>query len=189
MSPFTISLLSVCAAGAVLLHHGLRDAPDLELDLAHPGLARLDGRLTLDGQPFTGRTIHTRFDGTVLREEWAAGRRHGASTVHHANGRLAETRTYRDGRKSGTHLGFWDDGTPKFHYEFANGLHEGDAIEWYPDGSPLRSFHYEDGKESGAQRWWNPDGSIRANYVVRDGRRFGLIGTKGCTSQGAGADR
>jgi antitoxin component YwqK of YwqJK toxin-antitoxin module len=96
------------------------------------------------------------------------------------NNRLAEDRTYHLGKKVGKHIGFWEEGKPKFEYNFIEGELDGLANEWYRNGKAYKSFHYTMGYEEGSQKMWWESGVIRANYVVKQGRRFGLIGLKLC---------
>jgi len=96
---------------------------------------------------------------------------------------IAENRFYHLGKKTGKHVGFWENGNTKFEFYFLNGEHQGIAKEWYNNGNPYRSFHYEKGYEEGSQKMWWENGTIRANYVVKNNRRYGLIGLKLCMNQ------
>lgn len=96
------------------------------------------------------------------------------------NKQLAEYRTYHAGKKVGKHVGFWEDGQPKFEFNFMDGELQGIANEWYRNGQPYKAFHYKMGYENGSQKMWWENGIIRANYVVKQGRRYGLIGLKLC---------
>ena len=87
------------------------------------------------------------------------------------------------------HLGWWEDGTPKFEYHFnTKGAYEGKRKEWYKNGQLVRDFNYVSGKEVGSQRMWAKNGKIRANYEVKNGERFGLIGLKKCYTVNANSN-
>jgi len=94
--------------------------------------------------------------------------------------KLAEFRNYHLGKKVGKHIGFWDNGNPKFEYHFSDGELQGVSNEWYENGRPYKVMHYQKGYEAGSQKMWWENGVIRANYVVKQGRRYGLIGLKLC---------
>ncbi|MEI6189129.1 MAG: toxin-antitoxin system YwqK family antitoxin [Chitinophagia bacterium] len=94
--------------------------------------------------------------------------------------KLAEFRNYHLGKKEGKHIGFWENGNPKFEYHFSEGELQGITNEWYENGRPYKVMHYQKGYEAGSQKMWWENGVIRANYVVKQGRRYGLIGLKLC---------
>ena len=172
-----LALEIVVADGASSLESG---EPEV-LEATAVGLERIEGRLHLEGEPFTGRLVRRHEGGSVeSMTYYRDGLRHGQARAWYASGALRYRRSYRGGREEGVHVGWWEDGSLHFIYAFEDGVHEGNAREWYPDGTPYRDFNYVEGKESGPQRMWHTDGSLRANYVVKDGRRYGLIGSKGC---------
>lgn len=117
----------------------------------------------------------TAFIGSYLN-----GLEEGLQQKNYNNKKVAETRYYHKGKKVNVHLGYWEDGKPKFEYHFLNGEQHGIEKEWYQNGQPYKVFHYENGYESGSQKMWWENGVIRANYVVKNGRRYGLVGLKLC---------
>ena len=95
---------------------------------------------------------------------------------------LAEERFYINGKKEGTHKGFWPDGKPKFLFTAVDNEYEGEFKEWYASGLLGKQFHYINGKEEGSQRLWWDNGTVRANYVIKHGKKYGLIGLKTCSN-------
>ena len=89
---------------------------------------------------------------------------------------------YIDGKKEGNHKGWWENGKPKFNYNFLSGEHQGELTEWYNSGNMFRHFNYQMGYEEGAEKMWWENGEIRANYVVKTGKKYGLIGMKICVN-------
>ena len=120
---------------------------------------------------------------TIFMGGYFNGIEEGVHKKWHPNKQIAEVRLFHLGKKIGKHIGFWENGNPKFEFYFSNGEHQGIAKEWYKNGKPYRSFHYENGYEEGSQKMWWENGTIRANYVVKKGRRYGLIGLKLCMNQ------
>ena len=120
---------------------------------------------------------------TIFLGGYFNGIEEGVQKKWYANKQIAELRLFHLGKKIGKHIGFWENGNPKFEFYFSNGEHQGIAKEWYKNGKPYRSFHYENGYEEGSQKMWWENGTIRANYVVKKGRRYGLIGLKLCMNQ------
>jgi antitoxin component YwqK of YwqJK toxin-antitoxin module len=144
---------------------------------------------------FHGDTLYhrqTRFSGNVVARyengdsaslsSYQNGLQHGMMKSWYANKVVSEVRHFDKGHKTGTHKGYWEDGSLKFEYEFLDGEHHGVLREWYRNGQPYKVFHYEKGYESGSQKMWWENGLIRANYVVKNGRRYGLIGLKLCVN-------
>ncbi len=120
---------------------------------------------------------------TLFIGSYYKGIEEGIHKKWYSNKQIAEIRFYHLGKKMGKHIGFWENGNPKFEFYFTNGEHQGIAKEWYNNGKPYRTFHYEKGYEEGSQKMWWENGTIRANYVVKNGRRYGLIGLKLCMNQ------
>lgn len=108
------------------------------------------------------------------------GLEEGVQKKWHPNKQIASNRNYHAGKKTGKHLGFWENGLPQYEFYFEEGEHHGIAKEWYQNGQPYRTFHYEHGYEQGSQKMWWENGITRANYVVKNGRRYGLVGLKLC---------
>jgi antitoxin component YwqK of YwqJK toxin-antitoxin module len=107
---------------------------------------------------------------------------------HYDSGAVAEERTYLDGREDGIHRGWWPDGSPRFEYNYSEGVLEGRSREWFASGALWREQQYVKGHESGLQRLYWEDGRVRASYEVVDGRRYGLMGAKGCATRSDSAE-
>lgn len=120
---------------------------------------------------------------TLFIGSYFKGIEEGLHKKWYSSNQIAEIRYYHLGKKTGKHIGFWENGKSKFEFNFLNGEHQGVAKEWYKNGNPYRTFHYENGYEEGSQRMWWENGTVRANYVVKKGRRYGLIGLKLCMNQ------
>ena len=120
---------------------------------------------------------------TVYLGGYFNGIEEGVQKKWYNSKQISEIRYYHLGKKVGKHIGYWENGNPKFEYYFLNGEHHGVAKEWYKNGKPYRTFHYVNGYEEGSQKMWWENGTIRANYVVKNGRRYGLIGLKLCMNQ------
>jgi antitoxin component YwqK of YwqJK toxin-antitoxin module len=180
-----------CFVFAVFLLVGCRQTQDAPEAFARPRavfvrdtpgvLERQNGLLLHHGRPFDGYFLELFPNGdTASVGGFVLGKAEGVSKSWYTGGRLREIRFYRAGKKTGRHLGWWDNGAPKFEFNFQNDLHEGPARTWYAEGSPDSDFFYQNGYETGAQRAWYPDGTLRLNYVVREGRKYGLTGVKNC---------
>ena len=130
---------------------------------------------------FSGTIFNTYSSGdTAMIQQFSSGLEQGFFKKWYVNKQLAESRFFQAGKKLGKHIGFWEDGKPKFEFYFTKGEHDGIANEWYANGQAYKAFHYTMGYENGSQKMWWENGVIRANYVVKQGRRYGLIGLKLC---------
>ena len=120
---------------------------------------------------------------TIFKGGYFNGIEEGVHKKWYTLKQVAEIRHYHLGKKTGKHIGFWENGNTKFEFYFLKGEHNGIAKEWYNNGKLYRAFHYANGYEEGSQKMWWENGTIRANYVVKNGRRYGLVGLKLCMNQ------
>lgn len=183
---FTMLLLGVVSMTRDRARHTSsagKEAVPIIIDAQDAQLGYHRGVQYYAGQRFSGTIVRRDAQGNVLEQTpYVDGLKHGMVGAWYASGQRKHERPYVEGKREGVHQGWWADGTLRFSYTFVNDLHDGTANEWYPSGLLAEAFTYEAGKEEGSQQMWRPDGTIRANYVVKEGRRYGLIGSKPCTS-------
>jgi len=101
-------------------------------------------------------------------------------TKHYDNGRVAESRMYLRGVKTGVHRGWWPNGMPQFECTFKDGLSEGTCREWFENGQLATLHRFHDGVATGFQQGWSVRGEPQFSYEMRDGRRYGLLGALTC---------
>jgi antitoxin component YwqK of YwqJK toxin-antitoxin module len=155
--------------------------PDMVIHSKDPFLQMHQDTLFFQDKKFSGTIFDTYSNGdTAMTGHFLNGLEQGVFKKWYANKQLAESRSFEAGKKMGKHIGFWEDGKPKFEFYFTKGEHDGIANEWYSNGQAYKAFHYTMGYENGSQKIWWENGVIRANYVVKQGRRYGLIGLKLC---------
>lgn len=172
------SLLLLCAIC------GCRPNTDrIKVNITDTNLSLRAGIFYYRDAPFTG-TVYSLFPSgdTARAETFVEGKEDGWLKWWYPNKQTAQLRYFADGKKIGIHRGWWEDGKPKFEYNFVNDEHEGEAKEWFKNGKLFRLFHYKAGHEEGSEKMWWEDGKIRANYVVIDGEKFGLFGQKLCVN-------
>jgi antitoxin component YwqK of YwqJK toxin-antitoxin module len=157
---------------------------EISLSSTDAGLYRVNGIVYRKNSPYTGSII-TLFPGTSdtsLIERFLAGKEHGVWRKFYLSHRLKETRLFRDGKKVGDLIIYWENGNRQLHYVFDNDEYEGICREWNEAGMLTREMGYHLGHEAGAQKWWYDNGKIKSNYIISNGRRFGLLGTKNCVN-------
>ena len=126
--------------------------------------------------------INSYFNGVEegVQKKWYENKQLAEQKKWYDNRQLAEQRFYINGKKEGTHKGWWPDGKPKYIFEADNDEYNGEFKEWYASGLLGKQFHYTNGQEEGSERLWWDNGTVRANYVIRNGKKYGLIGLKTC---------
>ena len=157
------------------------DIPNLYINQLDTSLKFHQDTLFFQAKKFSGYVFHlySNRDSLFVGSYWN-GLEEGVHKKCYPNKQLAEHRNFHFGKKVGKHVGFWEDGKPKFEYHFLEGELQGVSNEWYQNGQSYKVMHYKKGYEEGSQKMWWDNGVIRANYVVKQGRRYGLIGLKLC---------
>lgn len=161
----------------------LNSAPLKEVNMVNVSFQERGGKLWLSDTLFTGILFSLNVLGdTLSKTPYMKGRLHGEQKKWHSDKKLKEKRFYNFGKKISTHYGWWENGNPKFEYQFKDDVYDGTVKEWYESGRPYAVFTYKNGHENGLQQGWKSDGRVKFNYEVKNGRRYGLTGTKNCTS-------
>lgn len=157
------------------------DIPNLYINQLDTALLYHQDTLYFQAKKFSGYIfkLYSNRDSLRVGSYWN-GLEEGVHQKWYPNKQLAEYRFFHLGKKEGKHVGFWEDGKPKFEYHFLDGELQGVTNEWYQNGQPYKVMHYKKGYEEGSQKMWWENGVIRANYIVKQGRRYGLIGLKLC---------
>ena len=107
----------------------------------------------------------------------------GTITVMYMDGiTIKSKRKYVKGKKNGTHLGWWPDGTKRFHFTFRNDLSNGKHSQWHQNGQLFTLKQFNNGLEQGRQKAWDIDGELMYNYIYNDGRKYGIQGSVLCNS-------
>ena len=112
--------------------------------------------------------------------EYKKGMLDGCSKKWYPNKQLMEIRYYKEGKKNGKQISYWDNGNKKFEFLANEDRYEGTLMEWTYNGKLVHLANYVHGQEEGIQKLWYDNGQIRANYVMRNGKRYGLLGTQNC---------
>ena len=74
---------------------------------------------------------------TIFLGGYFNGIEEGVQKKWYANKQIAELRLFHLGKKIGKHIGFWENGNPKFEFYFSNGEHQGIAKEWYKNDAVM----------------------------------------------------
>ncbi|TGL65780.1 toxin-antitoxin system YwqK family antitoxin [Leptospira sarikeiensis] len=104
----------------------------------------------------------------------------GAEKEIHSNGKVLAEREFSEGKKVGTHLGWFVDGKKRFHNEYLDGQFHGSQWEWRNSGSLYSYSKFDHGKVIG-KKMWRENGQIYMNFVIHQGRAYGMTGGKLCS--------
>lgn len=142
------------------------------------------GGLTyVNGQLFSGTLTEYSASKTLIsRVNYKNGKQYGTSEIWYNNGQLKESRYFENNKKSGEHLGYWENGKQAFLFHFEEGKYIDTLKEWYANGQLYKLEYYEDGMQIGRQKAWRKDGEMYLNYDVKNGRKYGNAGIKHCKS-------
>jgi antitoxin component YwqK of YwqJK toxin-antitoxin module len=134
------------------------------------------------GEPFNG-VLFDLFPGTsdtAFIGHYKHGLHHGLLRKWYADKQLKEERYFREGKKYGRQISYWENGNMRFEFTARQDAYEGELKEWNREGTLIHLATFHNGQEEGPQKLWYDDGKIRANYVMIRGKRYGLLGTKNC---------
>jgi len=126
--------------------------------------------------------IQENTNDTILKQGYLNGLQSGISKKWYPNNKLMELRIYKNGKKDGKQVAFWDNGLKKFEFFAKEDIYEGELKEWNNDGKLIHLGNYKNGQEEGVQKLWYDNGKIRANFFMLSGKRYGLLGTKNCVN-------
>ena len=78
---------------------------------------------------------------------------------------------YKDGKREGEHLGYFENGQLSYKGNYKDGKKEGEHLYYYESIGQLWSkINYKDGKYEGKQLWYSMDGKLEATYIYKDGK-------------------
>ncbi|MBE7171968.1 MAG: toxin-antitoxin system YwqK family antitoxin [Williamsia sp.] len=143
----------------------------------------MNGILYLNNLPFTGSvySLYNKGD-TAEIAGYLQGKEHGSWKQFYPNKKLKQVRRFDRGRKTGVYLAWWENGSKKLAYQFADDEYEGTCREWNSEGILIKEMNYKRGHEEGSQKGFYDNGKIKWNYVIEGGRRWGLLGSKNCVN-------
>ncbi len=122
-------------------------------------------------EPFTGRVISTRYDGSKDYEEpYVNGRLHGARTEWDRLGNRISARTYVEGAITGPETYWYLSGQLMAVTHFLKGARHGLATRWCANGQKRYEWSYTDHTKNGLQSDWYVNGQKRSEFSIKDGR-------------------
>ena len=146
-------------------------------------LKSIEGKWYYKGEPFNGYAVVNHANGTLAESVgYYNGKKEGLAQRWYADGLLSKQSYYKANRLDGL-VRNWSP-NPKavliVESNYQDGARHGVQKRWYPNGQLLRKTHFNSGKEEGLQQAWLENGKIYINYEARNGRTFGLRKAKLC---------
>jgi antitoxin component YwqK of YwqJK toxin-antitoxin module len=123
-------------------------------------------------EPFTGRVISTRYDGSKAYEEpYVNGKLYGARTEWDRLGnRISET-NYIDGAMTGPETHWYLSGQVMAITHYVKGARHGLSTRWCENGQKRFEWSYANNMKNGMQSTWYLSGQKYSEYFYADGRR------------------
>jgi len=101
------------------------------------------------------------YDGELLSEEsYMSGVKNGISKTFYPGGNITELIHYRDGKKEGEWIQYFDDGKVKFRGAFSCDEKEGPFTGYYPGGKISFSGAYKAGHMDGTWTFYDENGDV-----------------------------
>ena len=133
------------------------------------------GRFFYRGQPFSGVSESMYPDGQQrARIEWKDGKKHGEVLRWFDNGQMSYRCRYVAGRREGKGETWWRNGNLRSESHYHQDTPHGVQQQWYKEGALFKRFQLKMGQEEGLQQAWRRNGKLYINYEARHGRIFGL---------------
>ncbi len=169
------------AALALLLSLGGMGACTQVIDGSDPRIAISNGRLLIEGKPFSGLLKQAIGENYEIRQTpYRDGLEHGRFTVH-KKGKLFEEREFVNGQKHGTHKGWYDNGNLKFISHFETGSYTGDQFTYHDNGQVFEFKKYNREGKLLVSKIFRQTGQIYTSQAFTvDGAAYGLPGSKLC---------
>lgn len=182
---YSISLLLICSCAKNNATDGgmsTRAVPTIYVQKSSESISFKNDTILYANEKYSGYLyeLNPENKDTISIEGFFGGVQSGVSKKWYASNKLMEQRHYRNGKKNGKQIAYWENGNKKFDFTAINDAYEGELKEWNVEGKLIHLANYKNGQESGTQKLWYDNGKIRANYVIINGRRYGLLGTKNC---------
>ena len=125
-------------------------------------------------EPFTGRVMSTRYDGSKAYEElYVDGRLHGARVEWDRVGNKLSETTYNDGAKTGPESHWYLSGQVMAVTHYLNGARHGLATRWCDNGQKRHEWSYVNNMKDGMQSTWYVTGQKSSEATFSNDRPSG----------------
>jgi hypothetical protein len=141
----------------------------------------LSGERIYQGKPLTGEAVTFHANGQLATsDQFVEGRRNGYARSWFENGVMGYEAHYYAELKDGISRTWWSNGTQRSEVVFADGLQEGEGWYWYRSGAKFKKSNHLAGQPVGIQQAWRENGELFSNFEYKNGRIFGLRKSNTC---------
>jgi len=139
------------------------------VSFANNGLKIAEGKYFSEKKDSIWR-YYSDHDGILLSEEsYTSGIKNGLSKTFFPNGKLAELIHYRQGKKDGEWVQYFDDGQLKLKGYFVSDEKEGIFTGYYPGGKKNFSGSYKEGHRDGPWVFYEEEGAVMRSETYSEG--------------------
>lgn len=112
-------------------------------------------------------------DGRSLRGTYVQGERDGTWMLTNKQGARIDTSDWKNGKRSGDWVGYYDDGTPHFRRKYDAGKLDGSEWSNHPNGTRELEGVWTENIKDGLWRHWNKNGVPTSAGEYDRGRKSG----------------
>ena len=112
------------------------------------------------GVPFTGKTTVTGKTLGEIQGTFRNGKKHGPSVSYWDNGQVFRTGTFKDGKEDGPFVGYYKNGQLRNKGTYEDGKMDGPWVSYYKNGRLGYKGTFKDGKKVGPWVHYNEDGTV-----------------------------
>lgn len=192
LAPLVLALLALLVGCQAEGSASARPGPDAEASVDRPrvpareveseAIERAEGKVWLDGRPYSGFVVDRHDGRPILREGYVDGLAEGWHEAWYEDGQRRHRKYYEAGLREGEHRGWHRSGELRFRRQYARGLAHGEHQVFQLGERMTEDKRFVEGREQGRQRGWNGAGELVMNYTVKDGRRYGIVGRNDCVT-------
>lgn len=115
-------------------------------ELSFKELNNIENAYLKDGKPFTGAVTIQDSEGRDITYVYREGRKNGPAIAYYENGKPELETSYARGMKNGDEVFYYINGNPKRKSSYQNNVLHGEEIFFYENGKPQKRLYYKEGK-------------------------------------------
>lgn len=108
-------------------------------------------------------------NGNIIEEAYYSGDiRHGITSIFHPSGYKHSEIEFKNGKKDGKLVQWFEDGRKQIEAEFKDGQYHGNYCSWWENGNLKEKGRYQNGKRVGKYLWYKDDGTLWNENIYID---------------------
>jgi len=98
--------------------------------------------------------------GAGIQKAEEAVKPDGVEEIFYPNGKTKTIGEYKDGKRTGEWLAWYENGVPWSQAHFENGLKNGESIVYYPNGQKRYIGYYNNDEKTGVWKFFDEQGKL-----------------------------